>query len=92
MLLKRYSNIEYVLKLPLKRAIKLIRKAEEEEKLEYYYRLWLVRYPSYNKSNYESFEEFYEKVRPKEIKIDNRTEDEIMQEILEIERSFKKGE
>lgn|GEM_PF-3023803 len=92
MLLKRYGNIEYVLKLPLKRATKLIVKAQEEETKEYYYRWWLVRYPLYDKKTYESFEEFYDKVKPKKIKIDNRSEDEIMSEILEIEKYFRKGD
>ena len=92
MLLKRYGNIEYVLKLPLKRATKLIATAQKEETLEYHYRLWLARYPLYNEKTYESFEEFYDKVKPKKVVIDNRSEDEIMKEILEIEKSFKKGD
>lgn len=84
MLLQRYSNIEYVLKLPLKRAIKLIEVAKEKEIEEYFYRLWLVRYPNYDKNNFETFDEFYEKNKPKKIVKDTRSKDEIMKEILEI--------
>lgn len=87
LLLKRYSSIDYILRLPFKKAIKLIDKAHEEDIREYYFRWWLVRYPLYDKENYESFEEFYEKAKPKKITVDTRSKDELMQEIQEIEKS-----
>ena len=91
MLLKRYTSIEYILKLSLKQGLKLIKKAQEEETREYYYRFWLVRYPLYDNSSYETFDEFYDKVKPKNIIYDTRTKEEIMKEILEVEQSFEKG-
>ena len=36
----------------------------------------------YTQDNYETFEEFYEKANPKEIKYDTRSKDELMGEIL----------
>ena len=63
--------------------------AQEEEQKEYYYRLWLMRYPLYDKNNYESFDDFYDKYKPKKIIKDNRSKDEIMEEILDI--APKKG-
>lgn len=77
--------------MPLKHSLKLIKKAKEEETKEYYYRLWLVRYPYYDKNNYESFMEFYEKALPKEIKYDTRSKEELMNEIADIENKFRKG-
>lgn len=71
--------------------MKLIEKAKEEETKEFYYRWWLVRYPYYDQKNYESFEEFFEKVVPKRIELDTRNKEEIMQEVLEIENKFKEG-
>lgn len=68
----------------MKRSVKLINKAVEEEQREYFYKIWLVRYPEYNEDNYESFEEFYDKYKPKKIVQDNETKDEIMEEILSI--------
>lgn len=79
------------MKLPVNKSLKLITKAREEETKEYYYRFWLVRYPLYDKSSYETFDEFYDKVRPKNIVYDTRTKEEIMKEILEVEQSFEKG-
>ena len=73
-----------MLKLPLRRSLKLLNKAAEEEEREYFYRIWLVRYPGYNKETYENFEEFYDKYKPVEIIQDNKTKDEIMEELLEI--------
>ena len=92
MLLKRYSDINYVLKLPLKRAIKLLNKAQEEETKEYYYRTWLARYPLYTEKTYESFIEYYEKCNPVKIKYDVRSTDDIMLEMTKVEESFKKGD
>lgn len=43
------------------------------------------------KDNFKSFNEFWEEIKPKNIELDIRSEDEIMLEILEIEKSFEKG-
>lgn len=75
--------------MPLKRAIKLIEKAKEEETKEYYYRWWLVRVPLYTEKTYETFEEFYDKAKPKKIKYDARDKEEIMKEIKQIEKTFE---
>lgn len=68
--------------MPVVRALKLIRKAREEDRRERYYRLWLVRYPSYTEKNFETFEEFYEKIFPPKVELDMRSKDELMAEIL----------
>lgn len=78
-----------MLRLPLDKSLKLIERAREEEMKEYYYRLWLVRYPYYDQKNYESFDEFYDKVRPRKIELDTRSKEEIMREVLEIEQTFQ---
>lgn len=43
------------------------------------------------KENFKSFNEFWEEIKPKKVELDTRSEDEIMREILEIEKSFEKG-
>lgn len=85
MVLRRYGgNIGYVFGLPFIRAINLIAKARELERKDYFYKWWLARVPMYSKETYETFEEFYEKANPKEIKYDTRSKDELMGEILGI--------
>jgi len=84
LLLKRYGNIDYVMGLSLKRSAKLISKAVEENKRDYYYKWWLARVPMYTKENYESFEEFYDKVNPAKVEYDLRSKDDIMNDILGI--------
>lgn len=74
--------MDYVLKMPLKRSIELVKKARYEERREIIYRLWLVRYPNYTQNNYETFDEFYEKSYPPKIEYDMRSKDELMGEIL----------
>jgi wyosine [tRNA(Phe)-imidazoG37] synthetase (radical SAM superfamily) len=91
LLLKRYSNIEYIIHLPLKRGIKLLKKAMEEDTKEYAYRIYLAAYPNMDKKNFKTFNEFWEETKPQNVIIDTRSEDEIMEEILEIDKKFKKG-
>lgn len=78
--------------MSLKQSMKLIGKAQEEETKEYAFRIYLASYPNMTKENFKSFNDFWEEIKPKKIEIDKRSEDEIMKEILEIEKSFKQGD
>ena len=69
------------MKLPLSKAVALINKARDEAQREKVYRLWLVRYPNYTEKNFETFEEFYEKLYPPKVEYDIRSKDDIMAEI-----------
>ena len=72
------------MKLPIYRALNLIAVAQEEETKEAIFRLYLVDRPYMDKKNFETFEKYYEKRVVKPFKIDNRSEEEIMAEILSI--------
>lgn len=63
----------------------------EEDTREYAFRIYLASYPNMTKETFKTFNEFYEEIKPKKVELDTRSEDEIMQEILEIEKSFEKG-
>ena len=65
LLLHRYGNIEYILRMPLLNAARLINKAAEEERKEIFYRRWLVRFTNMDKETYIPFEEYYESTKPK---------------------------
>ena len=78
-MLHRYGNIEYVMKLPFDRAIKLIKKCKDEALREKFYMQWLARLPLMTKETFIPFEEFYQSTQ---ITIDRRPKDEIMKEIL----------
>lgn len=69
------------MKLPLSKAVALINKARDEAQREKVYRLWLVRYQNYTEKNFETFEEFYEKLYPPRVEYDTRSKDDIMAEI-----------
>ncbi|MDN6292824.1 MAG: hypothetical protein L0J35_07095, partial [Tetragenococcus halophilus] len=77
--------MNYILSLPIRRASKLYKKAIEENKRKEAYQWWLARVPMYTKENYESFEEFYEKIYPPKVEYDTRSKDEIMSELLGME-------
>lgn len=64
----------------------LLNHALEEEQKERFYQLWLVRYPNYTKDNFETFGDFYDKYKPQKVQFDTRSKDEIMNDILKIDR------
>ncbi|MDD3173355.1 MAG: hypothetical protein PHF63_06815 [Herbinix sp.] len=63
----------------------------EEDTREYSFRIYLAAYANMDKKNFKTFNEFWEEVKPQNIVIDTRSEDEIMKEILDIEKKFEKG-
>jgi hypothetical protein len=71
-----------VLRLPLTKSAKLIAKAIENNQREKDYKWWLARIPIYTKETYETFEEFREIIHPKPILYDQRSKDEIMNDLL----------
>ena len=80
LLLHRYGNIEYVYKLPIRRAVKLIIKAKTEERKAVLFQMWLMRFTLMDKESFVSFEDFYENATVPQI--DTRPKDEIMSELL----------
>lgn len=48
--------------------------------------------PRMDKSNFKTFNEYWDEIKPKQVVVDTRSEDEIMQEILEIENKFRREE
>ncbi|MDD3984095.1 MAG: hypothetical protein PHE11_02860 [Candidatus Omnitrophica bacterium] len=79
-MLHRYGNIEYVMRLPLHRAAKLIAKAAEEKRREYYFQMWLMRFAMMDNDSFVPFDEFYESTKAPQV--DKRPKDEIMRELL----------
>lgn len=70
------------MKLPLRRAAKLITVAAEAEAKEYYYRQYLAYLPFMTlKGEVEPFEKLYKEIE-RSAQIDTRPKDEIMREIL----------
>ena len=68
------------MRLPVRRAIKLIELAAENERREYFYHQWLMRLALMTKETFISFEEFYEMVQTPQV--DNRPKEVIMRELL----------
>jgi len=67
--------------------LELIEKAQEEETREYAFRIYLAIHPKADPKKFKTFNEFWEEIKPKKIEYDTRSQDEIMQEILEMENS-----
>jgi hypothetical protein len=58
LLLRRYSNIDYILNLDNEEGYEFILKAYEKSVEEKLWEQWLVQYRFMNKDNFISFEEF----------------------------------
>lgn len=71
-----------MLKMPLKKAVKLIDEIVENIKRDKSYELWLVKYPHYTTKNFETPEELHEKMYSQPIEYDMRSKDELMADIL----------
>lgn len=86
----RYGNIDYINKLNIKTVSSLMNKAVEESNKDKLFLMYVNLLPHMKKT--VTFEEFYHKYKPDKKtnkKIDKRKEEEIMTELLEIEKKFK---
>lgn len=91
MLLKRYNNIDYILKLSIKRAVKLIQKAAEEEQKETALRFYLAQLPNMDEKTFMPFDQYYKNTKIDYSAIDTRSKSEIMAELLNIQKQFEGG-
>ena len=66
--------------LPIYRATRLIRKAQEEQKRELLFKLYLTDRPYFKDPM--SFDDYYDKACPAPVVYDMRDKDDIMNEIL----------
>ena len=58
MLLTRYANFDYILRLPFMVGLKFIRKAIDENTDKRIWQMWLAIYPHMTKENFISFEDY----------------------------------
>ena len=86
LLLHRYGNLEYIMRLDIESAMRLIAKAIEKEKENRYFLQWVVQLPNMTKETFISFESYVDKVTGRNI--DMRPVDECMKELEEIKKKF----
>ena len=70
--------------MSIPRSVTLINKAQEEETREALFRLYLADRPNMTEKTAMTFNQYYDKHKPKNIILDNRSDEEIMAEILAI--------
>lgn len=94
LLLRRYSDIEYILDLEITEGIEFINKAYEKEIEDKVWEKWLIDYRYMSKDNFISFEEYKKHFISKNINVESTlSKEEILKEVEEIERkvALKKG-
>ena len=86
LLLHRYGNLEYFMRLDIKTALRLIDKAREKEQEARFFAQWVVQLPNMTKETFVSFEAYVDRVTGRNI--DTRPVYECMAEIEEIKKKF----
>ena len=87
LLLKRYSNFDYILNLKYKDGFEFIVKAFEKENEDKLFKQWLVDYSRMNEDNFMSFEDYKKrstKTKPPEEKLSKEQIEEKVKEIIEM--------
>ena len=86
MLLKRYSNIDFVMNLDVEDGVALIAKAFEKQQEDLLIQRWILHY-----QGEMTFEEFKGKLKavPASTFVDTRTEGEILDEVKDILGMFR---
>lgn len=86
LLLHRYGNLEYIMRLDIGSASRIIDKAKEKEKENRYFLQWVVQLPHMDEDHYISFDAYMDRVTGRNI--DQRPVAECMKEIQEIKSMF----
>ncbi|MCR1953005.1 hypothetical protein NSA50_18555 [Clostridium sp. DSM 100503] len=68
LLLRRYSNIDYILSSTYDEGYDFISKAYEKEAEEKLWDIWLINYKYMSKENFESFEDYRNRLKNPSIK------------------------
>lgn len=95
LLLKRYSNIDYILRLDFEEGNKLIEKAKEKEIDKKLWDRWLIDYRHMRTNEqFISFEDYKERLMPKKKEINKDTKEDLLKMAEEIENKLakKRGE
>lgn len=87
LLLHRYGNLDYIMRLDIDTAQRVISKAREKEKENRFFLQWVVQLPHMTKESYVSFDEYFDKVTGRNI--DKRSVADCMAEIEEIKKKFE---
>lgn len=89
LLLSRYSNVDYILKLEFYEGYEVIKKAYEKERESNLWSRWLVDYNRMNKDNFISFEDYKNKLIIKNYGQDKQiSKEDLLREAEEIERKI----
>lgn len=86
LILRRYSDINYILRMPADEFISFYKLAKEKEREERIFLQWALQLPLMTKDTFTSFEDYKDKVTGKNI--DTRSTEEMLNDIDEIERQF----
>ncbi len=85
LLLRRYNNIEYIMRKEFEEGYDFIKVAHEADREEKAWQLWTNLYPNMSKETYISFEEFKNSIIPYgEGEIENLDTEEILDKVNSI--------
>lgn len=73
--------MNYVLKLPIRQAVKLLEKGTEERDNERLFQMYILDRQRMDQKTYMSFTEYCERIKGVQQPINNRPKDELMEEL-----------
>lgn len=83
---RRYSNIDFIMQMPVSDFYKFLKLAKEKEQEERIFVMWTQQLPFMSKDNFTSFNDYKDSVTGKNI--DTRSTAEINEDIDEIEKKL----
>ena len=88
LLLFRYSNMDYIMRLEVDEGVLLINKALEEQTKQRHWEMWLAKYTLMDSENHLSFEDFSDAMLGKNIS--RMSKEEALNKAMEIEKKAQK--
>ena len=91
LLLSRYHNIDFVMRLDLIDGLKLYAKAREEKQKERLYQAWVSLYPHFSKDNFISWEDYIERHIHKQasVPVSRKSAEQLIAEAADIRRQIE---
>jgi heme oxygenase len=90
-LLKRYGDMSFIMSLSAEEGLSLYKKATEKSFEEKAWERWLVDYSKMTKENFKSFAQYLKEIKQPPRSVDNRSDEEIINDAEEILKSMKRS-
>lgn len=89
LLLSRYHNIDFVMRLDLVDGLELYAKAREKRRDDRLYQAWVSLYPHFGKDNFVSWENYRDRHTTVQIPVVKKSVEELIAEAADIKKQIE---